>query len=148
MGLNELDKRMNSRRIEGGVLWLLLLCAALMFHSIQNSVQKESLSMSSSVVLEPFDKIMFYKNETGLFEVFLPGMINGQRIQVNLLVSKGSVDLKCLDRSNREVPVSEHVGFSGSRFAIQNDADYRLILDAKNADFTFTVTVLDDSIIL
>ena len=104
--------------------------------------------MSSSVVSEPFDKIMFYKNETGLIEVFLPGMINGQRIQVNLLVSKGSVDLKCLDRSNREVPVSEHVGFSGSRFAIQNDADYRLILDAKNADFTFTVTVLDDSIIL
>ena len=146
--MTELDNRMNSRRIAGGVLGLLLLCASLMFHSIQNAVQKESLSMSSSVVLEPFDKIMFYKNETGLFEVFLPGMINGQCIQVNLLVSKGSVDLKCLDRSNREVPVSEKKGFSGTRFAIQNDTDYRLVLDAKNADFTFTVTVLDDSIIL
>ena len=146
--MNGLERRMTGRRIEKGVLWLLLLCAALAFHSIQNTVQKKSLHMSSSVVLESFDKIVFYKNETGFFEVLLPGMVNGQCIQVNLLVSKGSVDLKCLDRSNREVPVSEQVGFSGARFAIQNDADYRLILDAKNADFTFTVTVLHDSIIL
>lgn len=147
MDLNRSDKRMNGRRIAGWVLWLLLLCASLTLSSINEFVQKKCLPMSSAVVLEPFDKIVFYKNETGFFEVPLPGMVEGQYVQVNLRVSKGSVDLKCLDTSNREVNVSEQIGFSGTRFAIPNDSDYRLILDAKKADFTFTVTVLDDSFI-
>ena len=146
MDLNRSKNMIYGRIITKGLLWLLFLCVILILHSTQNFVQKESFSISKTILVDPFDKIMFRKNVTGLFEVNLPGMIEGQCIQVNLQVSKGDVEIKCMDRSNREVHVSEKEGFTGARFVIPYAADYSLLLDARNADFTFTVTVLDDSI--
>lgn len=124
-----------------------LICVALLFLAMHVCVYEKPFADRETVVLEPFDRILLRKNETSLIEVPLPELSKGQCVQVNLAVKKGFAKLSCLDEQSREICASEQEGASVTRYAIPYDNDYRLMIDTQNADFTLTVTVLDDSMI-
>lgn len=89
------------------------------------------------------DTFSVYAGITGLFEMPLDNMEEDQHVYVSLQVSGGSVRIRLLDPSGKQV--ASLLGRKANRmdYHISNSGDYRLSIVASKADFCLSVLKTD-----
>lgn len=126
--------------------FLLICFSLLILADISTAIKDLYLLHRNATEIEviPYtDTFSIYAGITGLFEMPLDNMEEDQHVYVSLQVSGGSVGIRLLDPSGKQV--ASLMGRKANRidYRISSSGDYRLSIVASKADFCLSVLKAD-----